>query len=254
MASPRILFVAGEVLPFAELSETAALVRALPEALRDEDFDARIMIPRYGTISERKNGLHEVIRLSGAEIGMGDQSEVLTVKVASLPDIRLQVYFMDNETYFGRKGLAAAEDGTPYEDNAERALFFNRAVMETIRSLRWGPDLVHAFGWMGGLLPMLLRSEGAGDDLFATSKVVYTPDDIDAGEGLSDGFIEAMGLSANGTAGQSLVGAGLARADASIYPPSLAAAEGTARFSSDAAEHPRQATTLYDEVLSEVAA
>lgn len=247
-ASRRLLFVTGEVAPFTEESDMALLVRALAQGLQD-DYEARIMIPRYGFISERENSLHEVIRLSGAEIEMGDKNETLSVKVASLPDVRLQVYFMDNETYFGRKGLAADEDGVPYEDNAERALFFTRAVMDTVRSLRWGPDVIHAFGWAGGLVPMLLRTEGHGHELFDNARTVYTPDSVEAGEGLTDDFVEKMGLSSNGQAGSSLVDAGLGRADASILPPVLEA-NGQPQFNGDAEEHPQQAAKLYADVLA----
>src|SRR5690554_2200332 len=125
MANPtRVLFVSGEVTPFAKVSDLADLVRQLPEKLQESgDFEVRIMMPRYGTISERRNRLHEVIRLSGAEIPMGEASETLKVKVASIPGIRLQVYFMDNRAYFKRKGVFGDKQGHDFEDNAERALF-----------------------------------------------------------------------------------------------------------------------------------
>ena len=247
-ASRRLLFVTGEVAPFTEGTDTAALVRALARGLQD-DFDARIMIPRYGFISERQNSLHEVIRLSGAEIEMGDRSETLSVKVASLPDVSMQVYFMDNEAYFGRDGLAADVDGAPYPDNAERALFFTRAVMDTVRSLRWGPDVVHAFGWAGGLTPMLLRTEGAGQDLFENARTVFTPDNVNAGDGLTDNFATTMNLSVDDEAGRSLVETGLGRADASILPPT-GEANGQPQFNGDAEAHPSQATEVYERVLA----
>ena len=246
-ASQRLLLVTGEVAPFTNESDIAQLVRALSRGLQD-DFEARIIVPRYGFISERRNSLHEVIRLSGTEIEMGDKQETLSVKVASLPDVRLQVYFMDNETYFGRNGLAADEDGTPYQDNAERALFFTRAAMETIRSLRWGPDVVHAFGWAGGLMPMLLRTEGQGQELFDQAKTVFTPDTVDAGEGLTDAFVSEMGLSLNGEVTRSLVETGLGRADASIHPP-LQETNGQLQFNGNAEEYPQQAAAVYSDVL-----
>lgn len=247
-ASRRLLFITGEVAPFAALSETAVLVRTLSEGLQD-NFEARIITPRYGTISERENSLHEVIRLSGAEIKMGDKSEVLSVKVASLPDVRLQVYFMDNDAYFGREGGVCGDDGRPYEDNTERALFFTRSAMETVRSLRWGPDVVHAFGWAGGLTPLLMRTEGEGQALFDGAKIVFTPDAVDAGATLSASFAKEMGLHVNGRAGQSLVESGLAGADASIHPPSLEA-DGKPQFTGDAATDAQQAAAVYDDVLA----
>jgi starch synthase len=247
-SSRRLLIVTSEVAPFAEESDTAPLVRALARGLED-DFDARVMVPRYGCVGERENSLHEVIRLSGAEIAVGEKKEVLSVKVASLPDVSLQVYFMDNDAYFGRGGLARNEEGTPYDDNPERALFFTRAVMDTVRSLRWGPDVVHAFGWAGGLTPMLLRTEGNGQALFEKAKTVFTPDDVEAGPGLTDDFLAFTDLSTNDEAGRSLVEAGLGRADASIHPPAVEA-NGAPQFNEAATEHPRQAAEMYEQVLA----
>ena len=177
MANPtRVLFVSGEVTPFAKVSDLADLVRQLPEKLQESgDYEVRIMMPRYGTISERRNRLHEVIRLSGAEIPMGDATKTLKVKVASIPGIRLQVYFMDNRAYFKRKGVFGDKQGKDFEDNAERALFFARASLETIKNLGWSPDIVHAFGTMSGLVPLLLRTEYAAEPLFADARIVFTP-------------------------------------------------------------------------------
>lgn len=258
MATPkRILYIAGEVTPFAQQSETAGLVRALPEHLQERgDFEARITMPRYGSISERKNALHEVIRLSGTEIPMGDETETLTVKVASIPGLRLQVYFMDNETYFSRKGVPTGTDGTLYEDNASRALFFARAVLQTIEKLRWAPDLVHAFGWMSGLAPFLLRTEFAGSDVFSGARVVYTPDALATGADLSADFAEAMHLDAAVlSAGQTLADAGRAHADAVIYPPAMTPGAADAeQFDADAAACAEQAAALYKRLLSEVPA
>lgn len=255
--SKRILYIAGEVAPFAALSETADLVRTLPEHIQEAgDFEARIMMPRYGSISERKNSLHEVIRLSGTEIPMGEDTATLTAKVASIPGIRLQVYFMDHEKYFGRKGIVGDAEGETYDDNAERALFFNRAVLETIARLRWAPDVVHAFGWMGGLAPMLLRTEYAGAEVFGGAKIAYTPDDVDARADLSEAFADAMQLDAGADVlGQTLVDVGRAYADAVIYPPSMTpGAPEAEQFSAEAEARAEQAVALYDRMLSEVPA
>lgn len=173
----RLLFVSGEVAPFAEQTELASFVRKLPELIQNEgDFESRIMMPRYGTINERRNDLHEVIRLSGTEITVGETTEELKVKVASIPGIRLQVYFMDNEKYFGRKALYQDEDGELFDDNPDRAVFFGRSVIETALKLGWNADVVHAFGWISALVPMLLRTEYADEELFAHSRSVFTPD------------------------------------------------------------------------------
>ncbi|RMH52202.1 MAG: glycogen synthase [Bacteroidetes bacterium] len=192
----RILFVSGEVKPFADVSDTAALVRTLPERLQESgDVETRIMMPRYGTISERKNRLHEVIRLSGTEIPMGEETETLKVKVASIPGIRLQVYFMDSKRYFKRKGVYAdRKSKEPYEDNAERAIFFGRAVLETISKLRWGPDLIHLFGWMAAPIATLIRTEYAEAELFAKTKLVFTPDETGVVADVTDELVARLQL------------------------------------------------------------
>ncbi len=257
MAQPtRILFVAGEVEPFAKVSDTASMVRMLPEHLQESgDFETRIMMPRYGTISERKNRLHEVIRLSGTAIPMGTSAETLKVKVASIPGIRLQVYFMDNVHFFKRKGLHLDKQGNLFEDNAERALFFGRSVIETLRKLMWKPDVIHAFGWISGLLPLLMRTEYAQEELFANTKVVYTPDGIDADAVLTNDLIEKMDVSVNGEAsGLDLGDVGLRYADVQAFPASLEPALSEAmQFSEDLDAMTQQAITMYETALSEVA-
>lgn len=231
------------------------LVRTLPEQLQEKgDFEMRIMMPRYGTINERKNRLHEVIRLSGTNIPMGDETETLKVKVASIPGIRLQVYFMDNIHFFKRKGLHTDKQGQLFEDNAKRALFFARSVIETLRKLSWKPDVVHAFGWISGLLPLLLQTEYAGEELFEDTKIIYTPDGVDADARLTHDLIDTMNLSANGEAtGLELSEIGLKYADAQVFPPSLVPPSVDAvHFSTEIEEMTQQAITLYDQVLNTV--
>lgn len=258
MANPtRILFVAGEVEPFAKVSETASLVRMLPEHLQETgDFEARIMMPRYGTISERRNRLHEVIRLSGTEVPMGEETETLKVKVATIPGIRLQVYFMDNVRYFKRKGLHASRKGDLFEDNTERALFFGRSVLETLKKLRWGPDVIHAFGWISGFIPMLLATEYADDELFANTKIVFTPDGIDAAAHLTSDLIDSLNLPVNGeTTDLPLDEIGLKYADDAVFPPTLTSVDpGMPRFAEESEEQTQQAMALYDQVREGVPA
>ncbi len=258
MAQPtRILFVTGEVEPFAKITETATLARQLPEQLQETgDYETRIMMPRYGTISERKNRLHEVIRLSGTNIPMGQVTETLKVKVASIPGIRLQVYFMDSVLFFKRKGLHTDKQGNLFDDNAERALFFCRSVIETLRKLMWKPDVIHAFGWISGLLPLLIQTEYAGEDLFENTKVIYTPDGINAEAHLSEDLADTMNLAVNGEAtGLELSEVGLKYADALAFPPSVEPSMADAvHFSIEPAEMTEQALALYEMLLNEVPA
>lgn len=253
--SRRVLFVAGEVTPFAETSSIASLARALPEQLQSAgDFEARVMMPCYGNIDERKHNLHEVIRLSGTDVPMGDATETLTVKVASVPDVRLQVYFMDHETYFGADKGAIVDENDSLEAVLRRALFFNRAALETIRKLRWGPDVIHSFGWMSGLVPLLLTTEYQGEELLSSARSVFTPGDQDPGTEISSDLAEAVGLPLDGTAPATFSATGATHADASIFPPGVTPADGASQFHSDADEHGRQLASLYDQMIGEVPA
>jgi len=252
----RILFISGEVAPFSNTSEIATLVRHLPEALFETgDYETRIMMPRYGTVSERRNRLHEVIRLSGSEIKLGDVTEVLKVKVASIPGIRLQVYFMDNQHYFKRKGIFADRQGVLFPDNLDRAAFYARSVIRTIRNLGWQPDYVHAFGWLSGFVPYVLRTEFAGDELFEDSKVIYTPETVSFDSRIESGHLQSLSLTDNkDLIGKAPTELGAMFADAVILPPSAESSPGTPQFSEDVDAQLGEATAVYEGLLSSVLA
>lgn len=253
--SKRVLFVASTLTPFTEQSPLASLTRSLPGALQEAgDFEIRIMMPCYGDIDERKHKLHEVIRLSGTDVPMGAETESVTVKVASVPNARLQVYFMDHDGYFGRDGQATDADGNQFEDNARRALFFNRSVLETLRKLRWGPDLIHSFGWISGFLPPLLATTYADDDLLGSTQSIFTPGELDLETPIPSSLTENMGLSLDGNLGGTLSEVGLSFADASIFLPNGSPTDGASQFSDDAGLRTDQLATLYNQMLSEVPA
>lgn len=213
-------------------------------------------MPRYATVSERRNRLHEVIRLSGSEIRLGDRVETLRVKVASIPGIRLQVYFMDNVHYFKRKGIFADKQGKLFGDNLERAAFFSRSVIRTIRNLGWQPDLVHAFGWMSGFVPYVLRTEFADDALFKDAKIAYTPQILEFDDALQQDDIAGLSLEAN----ENLVGlspnrVGMRYADGVIFPSELQDyADDYPVFSGDMNNQRDQAMALYDSIRPTVPA
>ena len=250
----RVLFVAGEVAPFSKSTQTARLARELPEQLQElGDFETRIIMPRYGTVSERRNRLHEVIRLSGSEIETGDRSETLKVKVASIPGIRLQVYFMDNVHFFKRKGLFQDRKTEKlFEDNAERALYFARAALTTVENLGWSPDIVHATGWITGTVPLLLKNEFADHELFERTKTVYTPDAADVDVRFTAEEAEAFGLPAD-AADQELRDLGMAYADAIAYSAGRPG-EGGTDLTGEPQEIAEKAAALYREIGDEVAA
>ena len=215
----RVLYVAGEVAPFSETTDTAQLLRTLPEVLQEEKgIEPRIMMPRYGVVSERRNRLHEVIRLSGTKVPVGSDTDTLQVKVASIPGIRLQVYFMDSVAYFKRKGLYKdRKTDALFKDNPGRALYFARAALLTAQKLGWGPDIVHASGWIAAFVPHILQTEFADSEDFASARSVFTPDTIEGYEAmLTAEEAETLGLP-EAWGGKSLRQIGLESADRVAY-------------------------------------
>jgi len=155
MSKLRVLYVASEINPFLQTSEVADFVRKLPQAMQERGMEIRILVPRFGIINERKNRLHEVVRLSGINISVGDEEKPLIIKVASIPNAKLQVYFIDNEDYFHRKSVFHDKENNFYEDNDERAIFFCKGVIETVRKLGWAPDVVHCNDWILSTEPQI---------------------------------------------------------------------------------------------------
>lgn len=158
MAKTKILFVTHEMSPFLEISKISEITRQLPQAMQEKGFEIRILMPRFGNINERRNRLHEVIRLSGMNIVVDNNDNPLIIKVASLPAARMQVYFLDNDEYFHRKKVFRDENGKFFEDNNERSLFFCKGALETVKKLGWSPDVVHCHGWFTAMIPLYLKS------------------------------------------------------------------------------------------------
>lgn len=174
MSNIRILYVASEINPFLKTTEVADFVRRLPQAMQEKGMEIRILVPRFGLINERKNRLHEVVRLSGINIAVGDEEKPLVIKVASIPNAKLQVYFIDNEDYFHRKSVFFDKEDNFYEDNDERAIFFCKGVLETVKKLGWAPDIIHCNDWMTSLIPLYVSSTYKNDPIFKNSKTVLT--------------------------------------------------------------------------------
>jgi starch synthase len=174
MSKIRILYVASEINPFLQTTEVADFVRKLPQAMQERGMEIRILVPRFGLINERKNRLHEVVRLSGINIAVGDEEKPLIIKVASIPNAKLQVYFIDNEDYFHRKSMFHDKENKFYEDNDERAIFFCKGVIETVRKLGWAPDVVHCNDWITSFIPLYLKTTYKNDPLFKNTKTVFT--------------------------------------------------------------------------------
>lgn len=174
MSKYKILYVANEINPFLQTTEVANYVRQLPQAMQERGMEIRILVPRFGLINERKNRLHEVVRLSGINIAVGEEEKPLIIKVASIPQAKLQVYFIDNEDYFQRKSVFHDKQENFYADNDERSIFFCKGVLETVRKLGWAPDIVHCNDWMTSFIPLYLKTTYKNDPIFQNSKSVFT--------------------------------------------------------------------------------
>jgi len=174
MSARKILFVNQEITPYLEASYMSIIGRYLPQKVQEKGLDIRTFMPKYGVVSERKHQLHEVIRLSGQNIIINDSDHTLVVKVASLQSVRLQTYFIDNDAYFRRKMLMHDKTGKFFPDNDERAIFFARGVIETVKNLGWSPDIIHCNGWISCLVPLFVKKIYFENPLFENSKIVYS--------------------------------------------------------------------------------
>ncbi len=174
MEDKRILYVSSEVVPYLAENEVSMMSYDVPKMVNDRGGQIRIFMPRYGNINERRHQLHEVIRLSGMNLVVNDVDMPLIIKVASIPRERIQVYFIDNDEYFKRKATFTDEDGVLYPDNDERAIFFAKGVIETVKKLNWVPDIIHVHGWMASLLPIYMKHYYKNEALFSDTKVVIS--------------------------------------------------------------------------------
>lgn len=174
MRKAKVLFISQEIEPYLELSEMSKVSRYLPQGIQEAGKEIRTFMPRFGCINERRNQLHEVIRLSGMNLIIDDSDHPLIIKVASIQAARMQVYFIDNEEYFQRKNVFRDGKKKFHKDNEDRAIFFCRGVLETVKKLGWSPDVIHCHGWMTSLIPLLIKTSYSEDPVFKNSKVVYS--------------------------------------------------------------------------------
>ena len=176
--------------PYLELTEFAEIVNKLAIKSNDAGMEVRCIMPRFGTVNERRHRLHEVVRLSGINVSVDNDDYPLQIKVASLPNARLQVYFLDNEDFFKRKFVFNDEDDTFYDDNDLRTIFFCKGALETVKKFGWPPDVIHCSGWMTGLIPLYLKTVYKKEPVFANSKVLYTLGSETFSDKLGDDFVK----------------------------------------------------------------
>jgi starch synthase len=189
MDKKKVLIITQEMQPYTALSEISEVARQLPQFIQDKGMEIRVLMPRYGTINERRHRLHEVVRLSGMNIIVDEDDYPLIIKVASLPGARIQVYFLDNDDFFKRKSVFENDKGKPFDDNAERMIFFCKGVIETVKKFGWPPDIIHCHGWMTSMVPFYLKTAYKTEPLFQQSKIVYSIYGENPGKGFSADFL-----------------------------------------------------------------
>ena len=194
MEKTKVLFVQQEITPYLKDSHMGIIGRYLPQGIQEKGREIRTFMPRYGCINERRNQLHEVIRLSGMNLIINDTDHPLIIKVASIQSARMQIYFIDNEDYFQRKHVFCDASNNFFKDNDERAIFFARGVLETVKKLGWAPDIVHCHGWMSSLLPIYLKRAFVDNPLFSDTKVVYSIYDDDFAAPFNNNFAGKISL------------------------------------------------------------
>jgi starch synthase len=172
MAKKKILFINQEISPYVPDTNLSLMGKSVPQAMQERSHEIRTFMPKWGIINERRGQLHEVIRLSGMNLIIDDTDHPLIIKVASIQSARIQVYFIDNDDYFNKRQMEKDENGNDYSDNGERAIFFARGVLETVKKLRWVPDIIHCQGWMSAVIPLYVKTAYHDEPSFADTKVV----------------------------------------------------------------------------------
>jgi len=192
MEKKKILYISQEIFPYMDQSSMGDLSSALPQLMQEDGKDIRIFLPRFGTVNERRHQLHEVIRLSGMNLIIDDFDHQLIIKVASIQQQRMQVYFIDNEEFFPRRQMFHDSNGDLLANNDERMIFYCKGVIETVRKLGWSPDVIHCQGWFTSLVPMYIKKLYSEDPLFENTKVIYSVFDNGYTGKLSDTIIDKL--------------------------------------------------------------
>ncbi|MCR4920102.1 MAG: glycogen/starch synthase [Bacteroidaceae bacterium] len=184
----KILFIVQEMTPYVPDTQISKFGREVAESTQAKKREIRSFMPKWGIINERRNQLHEVIRLSGMNIIIDETDHPLIIKVASIQSAHMQVYFIDNDDYYSKRKMTLDDNGAEYSDNAERAVFYARGVLETVKKLKWTPDIIHCQGWISSIIPLYIKTAYAEEPSFRDCRVVYTPSDMPLEAPLPDNF------------------------------------------------------------------
>ena len=192
MKAKKVLFITQEITPYVPETPMARIGRKLPQGTQERGREIRTFMPKWGNINERRNQLHEVIRLSGMNLIIDDTDHPLIIKVASIQAARMQVYFIDNDDYFQQRMMATDEDGNEYTDNDQRAIFYARGVLETVKKLRWCPEIIHCHGWMTALIPLYIKTAYKDEPWFRDSRVVFSVYEDGFKQNFNDEFLNQL--------------------------------------------------------------
>ena len=192
MAKKKILFINQEISPYVPDTNLSLMGKSVPQAMQERSHEIRTFMPKWGIINERRGQLHEVIRLSGMNLIIDDTDHPLIIKVASIQSARIQVYFIDNDDYFNKRQMEKDENGNDYSDNGERAIFFARGVLETVKKLRWVPDIIHCQGWMSAVIPLYVKTAYHDEPSFADTKVVTSLFSKSIDNGMGENFKKCL--------------------------------------------------------------
>jgi starch synthase len=196
MPKKKVLIITQEMNPYTAISEISEIARRLPQYVQQKGMEIRVLMPKFGTINERRHRLHEVVRLSGMNIIVDDDDFPLIIKVASLPGARMQVYFLDNEDFFRRKSVFTDDEGEAFDDNEDRMVFFCKGAIETVKKFGWPPDIIHCHGWMTSLVPLYIKKAYKNEPLFRDSKVIYSMYENPLTDNFSDDFFAKASINA----------------------------------------------------------
>lgn len=174
MKTKKVLYANTEMMPFTAETPISKRFRELPQRIQESSCEIRTFMPKWGIINERRNQLHEVIRLSGMNLIINEADHSLLIKVASIQAARMQIYFIDNDDFFRKKGIGIDPRGKEYANNADRAIFYARGVLETVKKLGWVPDIVHCTGWASAIMPLYIKKAFRDEPSFAECKIVYS--------------------------------------------------------------------------------
>ena len=171
----KVFYLCPELTPFSESNSLASFSNRLSCVLHEKDnYDIRLLKPKYGFISERKYILREVIRLKDMEIEFGGEQRLMNIKSAFIPETRVQVYFLQDDDYFKplTQLLYKAKNGRVLNDNDIRFALFAKVALDTLKRLYWKPDVIVCSDWQMSFVPQLLKENYSDDEFYSNIKAV----------------------------------------------------------------------------------